>query len=486
MSSLSSVARPWIRILASICFLASSDAVPAAVRPNILVMLVDDMGYGDPRCYNPASKISTPNIDRLAAEGLRFTDAHAPGAVCHPSRYGLLTGRYPFRTDVSVWPTKPLIENQRMTVASLLRSRGYRTAMIGKWHLGFDEQGYDRALSGGPVDVGFDSFFGIRASTDIPPYFYIRGDRPVVPPTARIAASRSPDWSPIQGEFWREGGIAPDLALKDVLPRFAQEAVDVITTHAAGKTRKPLMLYVAFPAPHTPWLPSTEFRGTSKAGLYGDFATMTDAMIGRILQTLETTGMKQNTLVIFASDNGPTWYPEDVRRTGHDAAGGWRGMKGDAWEAGHRVPLIMRWPGKIKAGSTTAQTVCFTDLLATFASIAGARLYKDSGEDSYDLLPVMRGRQPEEKPIRGPVVTVSSAGLVAMRSGPWKLIDGLGSGGFSQPSRVRPEPGGATGQLYHLVDDPGESTNLWQRHPEVVQRLTSDLARIRESGRSRP
>ncbi|MBL9138132.1 MAG: arylsulfatase [Verrucomicrobiales bacterium] len=467
-------------------FLAVSGALRAAELPHILVMLVDDMGYGDPGCYNPASKISTPNIDRLAAEGLRFTDAHAPGAVCHPSRYGLLTGRYPFRTDVSVWPRQPLIEKNRITLASLLRSRGYRTAMIGKWHLGFHEQGYDQPLAGGPIEVGFDTFFGIRASTDIPPYFYIRGDRAVVPPTSTIAASRSPDWSPIQGEFWREGGIAPDLALKDVLPRFTQEAVDVITAHAAGKPRKPLMLYVALPAPHTPWLPSVEFRGTSRAGLYGDFAAMTDAMIGRILEALNLAGMKENTLVVFASDNGPTWYPADGQRTGHDSAGGWRGMKGDAWEAGHRVPLIMRWPGRIKAATVTRQTVCLTDLLATFGSLVSARLPEDSGEDSFDLRPLILGRHPESRPIRGPVVTVSSAGFTAIRSGPWKLIDGLGSGGFSPPSRIQPAIGGATGQLYNLKDDPTESTNVWQQHLDVVERLTAELTRIRESKRSRP
>ncbi|MCC7373990.1 MAG: sulfatase-like hydrolase/transferase [Verrucomicrobiales bacterium] len=352
--------------------------------------------------------------------------------------------------------------------------------------MSFDEQGYDRPLLGGPVDLGFDSFFGIRASTDISPYFYIRGNRAVVPPTSTIPASRTPGWSPIQGEFWREGGIAPDLALSDVLPRFTQEAVDLITEHAARKTRKPLMLYLALPAPHTPWLPAAEFRGTSAAQLYGDFVSMTDAMIGRVLQALDTTGLRKDTLVIFASDNGPTWYPRDTQWTGHDSTGGWRGMKGDAWEAGHRVPFIVRWPGKVRSGSTSAQTICFTDLMATFASIVGARLPKDAGEDSFDLLPVLLGRQSEDHPIRGPVVISSSAGYTAIRSGPWKLIDGLGSGGFTAPSRVEPETGGPRGQLYNLSQDPGESTNLWLQHPDVVQRLGSELARIRDAGRSRP
>ena len=206
-----------------------------AEKPNILIVLVDDMGWGDPGCYNAASKIPTLHIDGLAREGLRFTDAHAPGAVCHASRYGLLTGRYPFRTDISVWPTQPLIDEGRMTIASLLKAQGYRTAMVGKWHLGFRENGYDQPLPGGPVDCGFDTFFGLRASTDIPPYFYIRGDRAVAPPTAHIEASSSEGWSPIQGAFWRAGGIAPGLELRDVLPRFTEEAVGIIAEHAREK-----------------------------------------------------------------------------------------------------------------------------------------------------------------------------------------------------------------------------------------------------------
>lgn len=467
-------------------WLALSPGVPAAESPNVLVMLVDDMGYGDPGCFNPASKIPTPNIDRLAGEGMRFTDAHAPGAVCHPSRYGLLTGRYPFRTDTSVWSRKPLIEPGRTTLASLFRSRGYQTAMVGKWHLGFLEEGYEKRLRGGPADVGFEEFFGIRASTDIPPYFYIRGDRAVVPPTSSIEASASPDWSPIQGAFWRAGGIAPGLELKDVLPRFTDEAVERLTRYGAARERRPWMLYLAFPAPHTPWLPAPEFRGKSAAGLYGDFTVMVDAMIGRVLRALEGNGMSTNTLVVFASDNGPTWYPADVLRFGHDSAGGWRGMKGDAWEAGHRVPFIVRWPGHVTAGSASHQTICFTDLLATFASILGSPLPTDAAEDSFDLLPVLLGRQPESQPIRGPVVVSSSGGLTALRSGPWKLIDGLGSGGFTKPGRIDREAGGPEGQLYHIGTDPGETTNLWQRHPEVVQRLATELKRIRDSGRSRP
>jgi arylsulfatase A len=454
--------------------------------PNVVIILADDMGYGDPGCFNPQSKIRTPNIDGLARAGMRFTDAHAPGAVCHPSRYGLLTGCYPFRTDVSVWPRQPLIAPGQMTIASLLESCGYRTAMVGKWHLGFNEDGYDRPLRGGPVDRGFGSFFGIRASTDIPPYFYIRGDRAVAPPTGHIEASHSEGWSPIQGAFWRAGGIAPDFKLDDVLPRFTDEAIKVIDEHGRARDGRPLMLYLAFPAPHTPWLPSERFAGRSGAGMYGDFAMMVDAMIGRVVVALDAADMEQDTLLIFTSDNGPVWYDEDVERFGHDSAGGLRGMKGDAWEAGHRMPFVVRWPGKVEAGTSTAQTICFTDVLATLAEAVGRELPAGQATDSFSFLNVLLGRQPEDRPVRGPVVIPSMAGVMTIRSGPWKLIAGLGSGGFSKPNRLEPQPGGPRGQLYNLADDLDETENLCQQRPEVVRRLQGELDRIRRSGQSRP
>ncbi|MFO7901041.1 MAG: sulfatase family protein [Planctomycetota bacterium] len=459
-----------------------SDASP----PHVVVILVDDMGYGDPGCFNPDSKIPTPNIDGLARAGMRFTDAHAPGAVCHPSRYGLLTGCYPFRTDVSVWRREPVIKQGQLTVASLLKSRGYRTAMVGKWHLGFHENGYDKPLPGGPVDRGFDTYFGIRASTDIPPYFYIRGDRAVEPPTDHIEANRSEGWSPIQGAFWREGGIAPGLRLEDVLPRFTDEAVEVIGQHDRAEEDEALMLYLAYPAPHTPWLPSEKFTGRSEAGMYGDFMMMVDAMIGRVLNALDEAGMAEDSLVIFTSDNGPVWYDRDVKRFDHDSAGGWRGMKADAWEAGHRMPFIVRWPGTVKPGSTTHHTICFTDVLATLAEIVGADLPDGQATDSFSFLKVLQGKQPEDKPIRGPVVIPSARGLMTVRSGSWKLIAGRGSGGFSKPRRVKPEPGEPPGQLYNLGDDPSETENLYQQRPDVVRRLEEELARIRQAEQTRP
>ena len=458
----------------------------AQEKPNIVYIMVDDMGYGDPGCYNPKSKIPTPHIDSLARDGMRFTDAHSPGALCHPSRYGLLTGQHPFRTDVSLWRKQPVIREGQMTIASLLQSNGYRTAMVGKWHLGFQENGYDKPLPGGPADRGFDSYFGIRASTDIPPYFYIRGKHAVAPPSNHIEANSSEGWSPIQGAFWRAGGIAPGLKLKDVLPRFTDEAITVIQDHAKLKTRKPLMLYLAYPAPHTPWLPSPKFQGSSKAGMYGDFLVMVDAMIGRVLEALDKAGMNDDTLLFFTSDNGPVWYDADVHRLGHDSVGDLRGMKADAWEGGHRMPFIARWPGRIQAGSVSGQTSCFTVMLATFAAVVDAELSPDAGPDSFDILPVLLGKQPEGKAIRGPLVIPARRGMMSIRSGHWKLITGLGSGGFSKPAYIKPQPGDPKGQLYHLGNDLAETHNLYLEKPDSVKSLLAKLEQIRSQPRTRP
>lgn len=494
---------------------------PPVKAPHIVVLLVDDMGYGDVGAYNELSKIPTPNIDRLAREGMRFTDAHAPGAVCHPSRYGLITGRYPFRTNVRVWPDSPVIEEGRMTIASLLRSNGYRTAMVGKWHLGFDEsesvgsgaeetgrKGLSKAafrryrphqhLPGGPVDRGFDSFFGIRASTDIPPYFYIRNNQVVAPPVDTILENNSEGWTTIQGAFWREGGIAPDLKLNEVLPRFTEEAVGIIENHPVRHGQHPLFLYLALPAPHTPWLPADEFRGISGAGEYGDFVAMVDANIGEIYAALERAGMLENTLFVFTSDNGPVWYREDIHRFGHDsnfgiqyrqgrfsAPASFRGMKADAYEGGHHMPFIVRWPRVVEAGSLTGQTISFVDLMATFAAIIDVELPANAGEDSFSFLPVLTGNQAEGIPIRPPVVSVSGRGLKSIQQGQWKLIEKLGSGGFTSPATLEPTPAGPTGQLYDLIEDPSETNNLWNDFPDRVQQLIRLMREWERAGTSR-
>ena len=455
--------------------------------PNIVVILVDDMGYGDPKCFNPQSQIETPSIDALARDGMRFTDAHAPGPLCHMSRYGLMTGIYPFRIDVTKWPTQPLIKPQQLTIASVAKASGYHTAMVGKWHVGFKEVGYDQPLTGGPIDCGFESFYGMRASTDIPPYFYIRQDRAEAPPTAHIDEEFSGNWGVIQGRRRLAGGIAPNLHLDDVLPRFTNEAISVIEGHQRNrdKNNQPLFLYLAYPAPHTPWLPSPEFMGKSKVSLYGDFVMMVDAEIGRVTAALKAAKMSDDTLVIFTSDNGPCWFDVDREKWGHDSAGGFRGMKADAWEAGHRMPFIVRWPGRVTAGSTSDKLICFTDLLATFAALMGQTIPQSAALDSYNILPYFTqtgsDQPPEQKNIRPSFVMQagSSSSMKTIRLGTWKLITGgLGSGGFSKPKEVTPGPGEPAGQLYHLAIDPAEKNNLYAKHPEIVSELTAELERI--------
>ncbi len=445
---------------------------PRESPPNIVFILADDMGYGDARCFNPDAKIPTPHIDSLARGGMRFTDAHAPGSWCVPSRYGLMTGRYPCRPRNFRPGAGPVIEAERVTVASFLREQGYATAMVGKWHLGFEggSETDGRELHGGPVDRGFDHFFGIHASLDIPPYYYIDGRTPLAPPTERIGASQTAGWTNIQGAFWREGAIAPGFEHAEVLPRFGQRAAGYIEELAPSED--PFFLYVALAGPHTPWLPENAFAGTSGAGLYGDFVADVDATVGEILAALERTGETRDTLVIFTSDNGPVWYPDDVERFGHSATGPYRGMKSDAWEGGHRMPFVAHWPARIEAGATSAQTICFTDVLPTCADAARAELPVGVAEDGHSFFPILLGASA----VSGREVTVLKADASVLRSGPWKLITHLGSGGFSMPRRIDPNNGGPSGQLYHLRTDRGETANLWSERPDVVARLQGLLA----------
>ena len=455
--------------------LVCSSAALHAGHPNIVIILTDDMGYGDPGCYNSASKIPTPHIDKLAADGIKFTDAHAPGPLCHLSRYGLMTGRYPFRKPIR-WRNNAVIDKDRLTLPGMLQKAGYHTAMVGKWHLGFLEDAkFEGTLSGGPADRGFNTFFGIRASTDIPPYFYIRGDKAVMPPTNKIAANNTRGWSPIQGKFWRAGGIAPDLKLEEVTPRFTTEAVSVIENHAKRKDNKPLMLYLAYPGPHTPWLPTGKFVGSTKVDLYGDFTHMIDAEIGKVLNALDKNGMTDNTIVVFSADNGPVWYDADVQKYHHDSAGPLRGMKADAWEGGHRMPFIMRWPDGIKAGRITNYTICFTDLFKTFGELTGSKIPKGQAPDSESFLTLLKGGK--TKP-RKPIVMAAGRGHFLVRSGDWKLITGPGSGGFSKIDRVILKTLPKV-QLYNLKEDLGETNNLAAKHPEKVAELQGLLEKIR-------
>ena len=460
-------------------------------RPNIVYVLADDLGWGDLDAYNSYSAIPTPNANRLTSEGERFTDMHGSSAVCTPSRYSILTGRYCWRTRLKKGVlngySPNLIEPGRMTVASMLKSEGYYTAGVGKWHLGLGNEkvtDFSKPLRPGPIDHGFDYYFGIPASLDMPPYLYFENDHVVEQATSATPGSKAK--TPIEeprGVFWRPGAMAPDFSIPQVLPTITNKAVDIIRSRAADPGT-PFFLYVALPAPHTPWVPLPQYQGKSRAGTYGDYVVETDAMLGRIMKALQEMGLASNTLLIFTSDNGADWKLQDIDQFEHRADGDWRGEKADVWEGGHRIPFIARWPGHIHPGTVSHQLGSLTDLMATAAAIIGFKLPPNAGVDSYNLLPALLGTA--QMPIRNVVVSESVSGMLTIREGNWKLEEGLGSGGFSSPRIVKPAPGGPKGQLYNLAIDPGELHNVYQEHPEIVDRLTKLLQKYETQGYSRP
>lgn len=457
--------------------------------PNIVFILADDLGQGDPGCYNADSRIPTPRIDRLAAEGMRFTDAHSPSAVCTPTRYGVLTGRYAWRSRLAKGVldgySPLLIEEGRMTVASMLKARGYHTACFGKWHLGLQrgvaKTDYGKPLAPGPNSVGFDRSCIIPASLDMPPYVWIEDEKPVEPPSATVGGSAR-RWEGGEG-FWRGGAIAPGFRHIDVLPAIGRKAVAYIEERAREGAGRPFFLYLPLSAPHTPWLPAAEFEGKSKAAWYGDFVAQCDAVVGEVMDALARCGLSDSTLAFVTSDNGSHWLPGMIAKYGHRANNAWRGQKADIHEGGHRVPFIARWPGKIAPGSVSGQLACLVDFMATAAAVAGAPLPPDAAEDSFSLLPLLLGGG---APAREAVVLHSADGLFAIREGPWKLILGLGSGGFTPPRTVAPGKDGVTGQLYNLAADPAEKENLFAAHPDIVARLKALLDKYKAEGRSRP
>ncbi len=498
---------PAVVILSGLVLLGGTPlAARAGTLPNLVFILADDLGYGDPRCYNPDSKIPTPHLDRLATEGLRFTDLHTPSAVCTPTRYGLLTGRYAWRSRLKsgvLWGwSPPLIEPGRLTLPALLRERGYVTAGFGKWHLGLGWAtrepvnfgdgpkpaadvtlvDYGRPLSGGPLTAGFDSYFGIPASLDMEPYVWIENDRCVAAPTAWCAGDKHQRQG--GGGFYRAGPMAPDFRHEEVLPEITRRAVRFLETQARADRRRPFFAYVALSSPHDPWLPTGRFRGLSRAGPRGDFVAQTDHCVGEILAALDRLGLARDTMVVFTSDNGAHWLPGENQQYQHAANGPWRGQKADIHEGGHRVPGLVRWPGRVKPGTVTGHLACLTDFFATVAELVGARLPPDAAEDSFSFAHLLVGRRPAQ-PVRSSLVMHSGRGLFALRRGGWKLVEGLGSGGFTPPERVQPRPGEPPGQLYDLYTDPAETTNRYAEQPTVVAALRAELEAIRQNGRSR-
>jgi arylsulfatase A-like enzyme len=459
------------------------------------------MGIGDVSALNPRSLWQTPHLDRLARDGMIFTDAHSSSGVCTPTRYTLLTGRYSWRgklkRGVLQGYSPSLIEPGRLTLPGFLRTQGYATAMIGKWHLGLDwkktgpgteEVDFAQPLGGGPTAHGFDRFFGISASLDMPPYVWVQNDRVTAAPAGRVGDSPAP-------KLWRAGPIGADFRMEDVQPRFTEKTIAYLAERAAAKDRKPFFLYLALAGPHTPTLPTKAFAGSTPTP-YGDFVRQIDADVGAILAALEKHDLARRTLVIFTTDNGyaPAGDIPRHRDLGHDSSGGYRGTKSDAFEGGHRVPFFARWPGVVPAGSRCAEVIGHLDVYATCAEILGAKLPANAAEDSSSLLALLRG-QPAPATRRKSLVHHSSEGEFAIREGDWKLILCPGSGGWSPPTRspspwTQPKPDNFDGlppyQLYHLGNDPKETTNLATKHPEIVQRLGRLMRETIERGRSTP
>jgi len=477
-------------------------ATAVEAPPNVVLIYTDDQGYGDASCLNAESKFVTPHLDRLAREGTVFTDAHSSDTVCTPSRYGLLTGRYAWRTTLKrmVYGAEHecLIPDDRMTLASLLKDHGYATAMVGKWHLGMEFPGgrkdrdWTQPITDMPLDKGFDYFYGIPASLNygllawfegryaaVPPTQYTRKkpNRLTGPPDFRIrppyeTVLSDPGTTNELGVVRGQLEVAPDFVDVECLSRFTDKAIAWIESKAeAAREGKPFFLYLPYTSPHLPVIPLEKFRGRSDAGGYGDFMIETDWHVGRLLDLLDQEQLADNTIVIFTSDNGPevTWRKR-VEEFGHRSNGPFREGKRSEYEGGHRVPMFVRWPAQIPAGSVCDQPICPTDMLATLAEIIGAELPDDAGEDSYTFYPLLTDADANFE--RPPVIHHSNRGRYAIRDGRWKLI---------MESRRKPHR-----ELYDLTSDPSETANVIEDHPEVAKRLAKEITRIIRQGRSTP
>jgi len=479
-------------------------------KPNIMYVLCDDLGYGDVQCLNPEGKIKTPNFDALAKAGMAFTDAHSGSAVCSPTRYGILTGRYSWRsklqTGVLGGLSPRLIEPGRMTVASLLKQHGYHTACIGKWHLGVDwvkhegkrvtelsietpEQvwnvDYTKPYANGPNSVGFDYYFGISASLDMVPYTFLENDRVSIVPTVDKA------FPMVLGRaksMTRKGPAAADFDAADVLPALTKKAVEYVASRADdAKQGKPFFLYLPLASPHTPIVPTSDWQDKSGLNPYADFVMQTDHALGQVLKALDDHALAENTLVIVTSDNGCSPFADfpELKTLGHNPSHVFRGTKADIFEGGHRVPFLVRWPGKVKEGSKSEQTICHTDLLATCVKLLGVKLPDNAGEDSVSFLPAILGKA--EQPLREATVHHSVNGSFAIRQGKWKLCLCAGSGGWSAPRPNAKEAANLSPvQLYDLDADIGEQKNLQAEQPEVVAALTKLMEKYIADGRSTP
>jgi arylsulfatase A len=486
-------------------------------KPNILFILADDLGYGDVACYNTKAKAPTPQLDALARQGMRFTDAHSPSTVCTPTRYSLLTGRMAFRTGkggVFTGVGGPcLIEPERLTLGGMLKEQGYTTAMFGKWHIGmtfYDQDGqpinqggikgvkridYARPATGAPIQRGFDQFYGtVSCPTTDWLYAYVDGDRIPVPPTGLLDKTNLPK-HPYANDN-RRGMIAPNFDVEEVDLVFLKKSQAFLRHHVKQNPAKPFFLFHSMQAVHLPSFPADAFKGKTQAGPHGDFIFEMDWIVGELMKTLDELDIADNTLVMFGSDNGPE-VPTVIamrRDHQHDGARPWRGVKRDQWEGGHRTPFIVRWPGKVKAGTVCDEPLNLTDVFATCAAIVDADLPNDVAEDSFNMLPVLLGTQGKQR-VRPYLIQQTWSLKMSLRKGDWKLLNHKGSGGsnyerdgewgLKQYAIADTDPN-APGQLYNLASNPGETINVYSKHPEVVTELKALLEEAKTSGRTAP
>lgn len=491
----------FLTLLTVVLFITTLQA--AEQRPNVVILYADDMGVADVSYGDPGAQIQTPNIDRLAVEGMTFRDGHSSSGICTPSRFAMLTGQHHWRRFHGIVQAfgGPVFEPGEFTIAEMFKQQGYRTAAFGKWHLGWDfdairkpgikpkdprAESYDwtKRFPGGPLERGFDHYFG-DGTINFPPYCWIEGDRFQTIPTQPVIKSE-----PLAGAgTFRPGPMAESWSPYDILPTMTEKTVEWISQQEADQ---PFFAYLAFNSPHYPIVPNEEFHGTSKAGYYGDFVIETDAMVGKVLAALEEQGLAENTLVIFSADNGAENAAfQRLEEFGQWSSGQYRGLKRDIYEGGHRVPFIVRWPGEVEAGSVSDEVVSQVDLAATFADIVDYPLSEDEAIDSYNLMPVLTGED-YARPLRTATVQNTSAGKYALRQGDWVLIDAPSGSAQKEPSaylqHFKLEGYGQSnpGLLFNLKHDPRQSKNLYAQHPEKVASMRSLLQRYIDGERCAP
>ena len=462
----------------------------AVEKPNIILVMADDLGIGDISPTNLECKIKTPHLQKMANEGMTFLDAHTPSSVCTPTRYGLLTGRYNWRSrlarGVLSGRSPHLIPADRPTLGHLLKGAGYHTSMIGKWHLGWDwakdgnEIDYTKPVKNGPNINGFDQYYGHCGSLDMPPYVWVDTGKVTAQPKREEGVTKKED----PYGWYRKGPIAPDFEIAQVLPHLFDKTMERVKERA--KEDKPFFIYLPLPAPHTPIVPVPPFKGASGINPYADFVQQMDHHMGDLIAAVKAAGIDENTMIIFTSDNGcsPEGNFEVLGKNGHDPSGVYRGHKADIYEGGHRVPLIVRWPGKVVAGVKRQDLACLTDIYTTFEEITGQERKALGGEDGYSLWPVLNGKS---KTARESLISHSIGGSFAIREGFWKLCLCRGSGGWSAPrENVAKKEGLLEMQLFNLEADPGETKNLLKDEPKKVKELLALLDKQVKEGRCTP